>query len=277
MWIKFQAEAPFAVKIFVGGINAVSGEPSTETPATLLRRLTLLSDHKSVQDYVVPPKQLWLDGIASNDGKVRQFVAMPFGTGHTVEAQISGKDVLGGLQFHVIPSVREPSPGPFRHFHGLRGVGGPEKKTIELGIAPGGRIKQTIVADTYPSDSWEPERSISFNVQILNSELFHQFTGQAPPPTPITAQTYADNGLPFFKLYEEKSGIQGDFKDVKSVKEMDNAKDKTKVGENREADEPAISNPIIVLNPDGAVKAGFKPVAVMTEELRKLNLARFSE
>lgn len=110
MWINFQAEAPFAIKIFVGGINAVSGEPLTETPATLLRRLTLLSKEKSVQDYVVPPKQLWLDGIASGDGKVRQFVAMPFGTGYTVEAQITGQDVLGGLQFHVIPSNWTPPP-----------------------------------------------------------------------------------------------------------------------------------------------------------------------
>lgn len=150
-------------------------------------------------------------------------------------------------------------------------------KDLELGIAPGGLIKQTIVADPYASDSWEPERSISFNVQILNSELFHQVTGQAPPPTPITAQTYADHGLPFFKLYEEKSGIEGDFKGVKSVKAMDNAKDVTKNGQSLDADEPATYNPVIVLNPDGATKAGFKPVAVMTEELRKLNLAQFSE
>ena len=150
-------------------------------------------------------------------------------------------------------------------------------RTLELGIAPGGLIKQTVVADPYTSDSWEPERSISFNVQILNSELFHQVTGQAPPPTPITAQTYAKHGLPFFKLYEENSGIEGDFKDTKSVKAIDNSKDITKRGEGLEADEPAISNPVIVLNPDRALKAGFKPVAVMTEELRKLNLAYFSK
>ena len=110
MWVNFQAQAPFAIKIFVGGINAVSREPLTETPATLLRRMTLISKQQSVQDYVVPPEQLWLDGIASSDGKVRQFVAMPFGTGYTVEAQITGQDVLGGLQFHVIPSNWTPPP-----------------------------------------------------------------------------------------------------------------------------------------------------------------------
>ena len=113
MWINFSADAPFAIKIYVGGINAVSGEPMTETPATMLRRLTLLSKDKTVQDYVVPPKQLWLDGIASSDGSVRQFVAMPFGSGYSVEAQITGQDVLGGLQFHVIPSNWIPPPPPY--------------------------------------------------------------------------------------------------------------------------------------------------------------------
>ena len=112
MWVSFRARAPFAIKMFLGGINAVSGEPLTETSATLVRRLTLLSKDKSVQDYVVPPRQIWLDGIASSDGKVRQFVAMPFGTGYTVEAQVTGKDALGGLQFHVIPSNWTPPPPP---------------------------------------------------------------------------------------------------------------------------------------------------------------------
>ena len=152
-----------------------------------------------------------------------------------------------------------------------------ETKTLQLGLAPGGLIHQTIVADPYLPDSWEPERSISFNVQLLNSELFRQVTGQAPPPTPITAQTYADRRLPFFKLYEENSGIEGDFEGVKSVKAIDNTKDESKKRKRVEADEPVVSNPIIVLNPDGALKAGFKPVAVMTEELKKLNLAHFSD
>lgn len=104
MWIRFDSNDEFAIKIFVGGINAISGEPAIETAATRLRRLNLLADQKSVQDYVITPDQLWLDGIASTQGRVRQFVAMPVGSGYTVEAQVTGEDITGGLQFEITPA-----------------------------------------------------------------------------------------------------------------------------------------------------------------------------
>lgn len=87
MWISLKAEKPFAIQIFVGGVNAVSGEPIGEDEATLMRRLTLMEKKKSIQDYVVTPDQLWLDGIATGNGRVRQFVAMPLGSGYSVEAR----------------------------------------------------------------------------------------------------------------------------------------------------------------------------------------------
>ena len=104
MWIQLKSDEAFAIKIYVGGVNAVSGEPARETEVTMMRRLKLLQRKKSIQDYVVTPKQLWLDGIANADGTVRQFVAMPLGKGYTVEAQITGEEVIGGLQFEIVPS-----------------------------------------------------------------------------------------------------------------------------------------------------------------------------
>ena len=65
MWINFESRKPFAIKIFLGGINAVSGEPIKDDHATVLRRLTKLAKNDSIQDYVVTPKQLWLDGIGN--------------------------------------------------------------------------------------------------------------------------------------------------------------------------------------------------------------------
>lgn len=62
-----------------------------------------LSQNKSIQDYLVVPDQPWIDGIATSAGKVRQFVAMPIGTGYSVEAQMTGEEVTGGIQFEVIP------------------------------------------------------------------------------------------------------------------------------------------------------------------------------
>lgn len=104
MWIDFTSASKFAVKIYVGVVNAVSGEPSLETEQTKKRRYEMLTSGRTIQDYVVVPQQLWLDGIASQDGKVRQFVAMPLGSGYSVEAQITGADLIGGLQLEVVPA-----------------------------------------------------------------------------------------------------------------------------------------------------------------------------
>lgn len=108
MWIRFQSKCPFAIKVYLGGINAVSGEPMVENAATKFRRLNLLGNDKSIQDYVITPNQLWLDGIASNDGRVRQFVGMPLGSGYSVKAQMTGEDVMGGLQFEITPTMQQP-------------------------------------------------------------------------------------------------------------------------------------------------------------------------
>jgi hypothetical protein len=70
----------------------------------MTRGLELLQKRKNIQDYVVAPKQLRLDGTASADGTVRQFVAMPLGQGYTLEAQITGEEVVSGLQFGITPS-----------------------------------------------------------------------------------------------------------------------------------------------------------------------------
>jgi hypothetical protein len=53
MWINFESKQPFAIKLYAGGINAVSGEPKTEDLATMLRRKMLLPEGKYIQDYVI--------------------------------------------------------------------------------------------------------------------------------------------------------------------------------------------------------------------------------
>lgn len=103
MWVSFEATAPFMVKMYAGGVNVVSGEYGQEDDAVRARRAALKKEGKSIQDYVVVPRQPWIDGIAVKPGTVRQFVAMPIGQGYTVEAQITGKEDVGGLQFEITP------------------------------------------------------------------------------------------------------------------------------------------------------------------------------
>lgn len=342
MWIRFESSAPFAIKVYVGGVNAVSGEPARETETTMLRRLELLGQEKSVQDYVVVPEQLWLDGIASSDGSVRQFVAMSLGDGYTVEAQVTGEEVIGGLQFEIVSSetkgirpvrflrpIIKPLGTEYYHifvitltgltlmvkvsalhaieevkqiledqtgippdqqrmvFAGkqledgrlledygitqvgatvhlvlrLRGGGDWNEKQL-MGLAAGGLIKQTILEDTYQPAVWQPERSIVFNVQILNSALFHQVTGISPPKSPITAATYAEYNYPYFSIFNEKpSGIRGRFDGVESVNHLD--KRGAKTNEKRVAIsevDNSTTNRVTLLNYRGE-KIGFRTVS----------------
>jgi len=91
MWMEFKGNknSPKAVKIAVGKINALSGEIWDQT------------FKEDVNDYVVIPDQPWLDGINAGDGTVRQFVAMPLGSGYTVEGQVTRKEEFGGIQLCV--------------------------------------------------------------------------------------------------------------------------------------------------------------------------------
>ncbi|KAJ0159253.1 hypothetical protein CTA2_10058 [Colletotrichum tanaceti] len=111
MWINFSAAVPFAIKIYVGGVNAVSGFPMTENDQTREKRLRMLDGDKQIQDYMVVPEQRWLDGVVSEDGKIRQFVAQPKGSGFSVEFQVTGDEKVGGIQVELIPMKKKLPAG----------------------------------------------------------------------------------------------------------------------------------------------------------------------
>jgi len=77
MWMYFKGDSsrPVAVKISIGGVNVLTGQPLTRGLGGV--------DGKT-QDYVTVPPRPWLDGICTWPGVVRQFVAMPLGSGYTV-------------------------------------------------------------------------------------------------------------------------------------------------------------------------------------------------
>jgi len=102
MWMSFSSLKKVAVKVAVGNVNVVSGERFEH--GTLSGLSSPLSCYSAeTQDYVVVPKQPWLDGINAGGGFVRQFVAMPLGQGLTVEGQVSGREDWGGLEIECIP------------------------------------------------------------------------------------------------------------------------------------------------------------------------------
>jgi hypothetical protein len=122
MWINFETthyDTPYFIKIYAGGVNAISAEPAVENMGSRLHRQMRHGTASanslpatSLQDYVVVPGQRWLDGIANGDGTVRQFVATPLGSGHSIEAQITGLDATAGIQIEVTP-YKAPTPKQF--------------------------------------------------------------------------------------------------------------------------------------------------------------------
>ncbi|KAI1640788.1 hypothetical protein F4809DRAFT_637240 [Biscogniauxia mediterranea] len=217
LWIRMSATAPFMVKIYAGGVNVVSGEHKAESAETRQRRADRHARGENIQDYVVPPLQYWVDGFAVAPGVVRQFVAMPVGSGYNLEAQLAAEETIGGLQLEITPARPELVP-----WDAARSSG----QAAPMGIAPGGRIKQCIVPDPYDSAIWSRDTTLAVAVQILNSAGFRAVTGLNPPPSPVGAQAYADAGLPFFQLDESAwagSAIAGFYQSFKSVNEKEQA------------------------------------------------------
>lgn len=95
LWIKFNSSHKYAVKIGVGEINAITGEPwkdgLTDVP----------------QNYIVTSLQPWLDGIktSSENDTVNQFVAVPINSNQAIEKQLMDLNLInkisGGLKFEV--------------------------------------------------------------------------------------------------------------------------------------------------------------------------------
>ena len=193
MWIGFSGAAwkPNALKILVGGINAVSGGRDGG------ERLNL------PQDYLVCPDQPWLDGFNAGNGTIRQFVAMPLGAGYAVEAAQGGPEE-GGIKLVAF----EPRSGRFPDVPPAK-PSTPERTmsmAARMGLGAGGRMRQRIYPDPYGYDAWDQDWRGEVELQIVNSERFSELTGEEPPPTPIEFETYIAHGLPWFDLYDEERG-----------------------------------------------------------------------
>ena len=193
LWINFDSGYPFAVKVATGKICAITGD-------SWVARL-----NRDPQDYAVLPEQPWLDGYCVNQGVIRQFVAMPLGEGYTVEEQLTGAAMHGGLQLVAYPmkaaryEALRPEPGGVGDILYCMETGAPP--TASMGLAPGGRMKQEIYDDPYGLDAWDLRHGSRCFVSLLNTTQWMTVTGTMPPSEPPTARDYTANGLPWFDYY----------------------------------------------------------------------------
>jgi hypothetical protein len=206
MWIRFSSKYPFAVKIAAGKINAVTGKPwSTE----------LQGQHKGLkarddieQDYLSVPRQPWLDGFCVDKGKIRQFVAMPMGEGYTVEEQLTGEAIHGGLQLIVYPLKPEFYVRPRSVLRASSAMcfsassleASKSARNMDMGLAPGGLMEQVIHEDSYGVEKYDQSVNAKCFVHLLNSQQYEMVTGRKPPHPAPTAADYTNAGLPWFTV-----------------------------------------------------------------------------
>ena len=204
MWLSFgcAADYPFAIKVATGKICAVTGDAWAE-------RL-----NRDPQDYLVVPEQPWLDGYCVEKGVIRQFVAMPLGAGYTVEEQFTGAAEHGGLQIIAFPMKRERYEQMQRAKKRLMRVYSVAAATQapmeqnEMGLAPGGRMRQEIYDDPYGLDAWDQRHASRCFVSIANSRQWQVITGERPPGRPPTAAHYVEAGLPWFDYYRDLDAVE---------------------------------------------------------------------
>ncbi|KAL9647986.1 hypothetical protein ABK040_016677 [Willaertia magna] len=372
LWLEFlnlSEQHPHALKVAVGKVNALSGESWDES-----------LKEREVQDYCITPLQPWLDGINAGDGYIKQFVAMPLGSGYSVEKQVTGEEKVGGVQLVCYKANEEKRKEKFKPvivnkerklvqqnqsvgFSGFSFGGGgfgssnnnnnnfdffsgsiptttttttatssmkytsfpppppssvnscyssmvapppmmeckgfsappppttttsfapmstmsssispttfnnnevecsvqccsdnlfdameesysresfvlsssssltEERREVieapkakELSLAAGGKMKQQIIQDPYGVSFWDETSKARVFIHIINSEMYKQITGENPPETPISAETYTSYGYPWFDTYNENVGSVGKSNilgNVKSIKEIDQEK-----------------------------------------------------
>jgi hypothetical protein len=226
LWLNFDGDYPFALKVAAGKINAVTGEPWRD------------GCNRDPQDYLVIPEQPWLDGYCVEKGTIRQFVAMPLGQGYSAEEQITGKAEVGGLQIVAYPLKREVYTARFATTRTWTGEGLYLSRAVgsaPMGLAPGGRMRQHIYRDTFALSDWDQRHRARCFVHIANAAQWRAITGEAPPTKPVTADAYRRAGIPWFDYYaDDRQGLEGSgvLGRLKSVAQLGRDRHETPLVEN---------------------------------------------
>jgi len=206
MWINFSHGTtgyPFVVKIAAGKIDAITGGEWTDTFA------------RGPQNYLVVPEQPWLDGFCVEEGIIRQFVAMPLGSGYSAEEQLRGAAEHGGIQIVASPMKREAYERMYLRMRRMVGrsrecgVMEMSRAGASMGLAPGGRMRQKICEDRHDFSVWDFEHSSRCFVHLSNSLMWRAVTGDEPPTVPLTGKEYTAAGIPWFEHYAEGSKALG--------------------------------------------------------------------
>jgi len=92
-----------------------------------------------------------------------------------------------------------------------------------MGLAAGGRMRQSIYPDLYNIEDWDIAAADRVFISLLHAKDWKSITGEAAPNEPPTAKAYSDAGLPWFEYYgKDQAALPGSTKlaGVKSVADL---------------------------------------------------------
>jgi hypothetical protein len=138
---------------------------------------------------------------------------MPLGAGYSAEEQITGRAETGGLQLVAYPMKREVYERRFGVKRLMSRAAMPAamlaesldlaEASAEMGLAPGGSMRQEIYDDTFDFSDWDLRHKSRCFVHLCNSLVWRAITGENPPTVPPTAKEYNKHGLPWFDYYAD--------------------------------------------------------------------------
>lgn len=112
----------------------------------------------------------------------------------------------------------------------------------DMGLAPGGLMRQEIYEDSYGFEVWDTSASARCFVHILNSVQYFAICGVAPPHRPPTAHQYTDAGLPWFDYFDaDQVAVQG----AKNLAGLDSVASR-RVKQGRVVRQPGPLGPVVV-------------------------------
>ncbi|MGZ9885561.1 hypothetical protein ACXN1G_16655 [Rhodococcus ruber] len=194
-WLGFESRYPFLVKVGAGDVDALTGEPWSPEPDF------------GREDYLEVPAQPWLDGYVVAHGRVRQFVAMPLGSGYSLEEQLRSGPARGGIRVAARPmrAQRWEERAGFDARRPLPAFA----PAPAMGLGAGGSVDQGVATPVESHDAWDLDHRSVVEVHLVNSEQWRAITDQDPPTRPPAASDYTARGFPWFELYDETVARQG--------------------------------------------------------------------
>jgi hypothetical protein len=185
MWFNFSGSSN-ALIVNIGDQNALTRKGLTDKL------------EREEQNYIVAPSQPWLDGFNSEDGLLRQFIARPFGKQQPIE-QLSTDKVWTGVNF-VVYSAK---PGLLSEDDEEMNYSKFSDCMILDSTTEGAKMKQEMYPDPHGFETWDLDSRMEINIYFVNSEMFENITGEAPPSSPVTEEAYEEHGYPWFDIYNE--------------------------------------------------------------------------